>query len=550
MTKRFLILDCYVDEPACLGVPPFISPYPRYIFGALIDAGIDPDKIEYLTIDHLRRNDYYLHNKYEMVFLVGGAVVPGKYLGARIGTVAEIKKILSGNITLSFAIGGMVSRLIPSAFKNSILLKNDIEKFAHTFVLGSPEDTLRSTEEIALWSVFGSEVVKFHPHYPHIICEIETYRGCLRDVHCSFCSEGLFHKKEFRNEAEIISEIDALINHGVKRFRLGKQADILQYKSSCGSFKGGFPKPTISPLKDLFSELKRRISHGRIKTLNIDNANPGTIANFPEESVRILEIITDTITPGDTIALGIESFDPNVVRLNNLKVTPEEAFTAVKIINEIGAGRIGGIPVLLPGINLLHGLKGETMDTFKNNYLNLLKIKESGLLLKRINIRKVLPFPGTELFCNKGKISKKVLNRFEYYRDRIRQDIDNYMLKEIYPAGTILNDIMILDNYAGYSYGKEIASYSITVKFPVDLKIKKFYHSIVMGHRERSLSALPCPVNINELPQKAVELIPGISKKLASDIILQRPFKDIDQLITFTGVKEGSFLMKFKKYFT
>ena len=39
MGERFLILDCYVDEPACLGVPPFVSPYPRYIYGALIDAG-------------------------------------------------------------------------------------------------------------------------------------------------------------------------------------------------------------------------------------------------------------------------------------------------------------------------------------------------------------------------------------------------------------------------------------------------------------------------------------------------------------------------------
>jgi len=43
---RFCILDCYVDEPACFGVPPFISPYPRYIFGALADAGVSPDAID------------------------------------------------------------------------------------------------------------------------------------------------------------------------------------------------------------------------------------------------------------------------------------------------------------------------------------------------------------------------------------------------------------------------------------------------------------------------------------------------------------------------
>jgi len=42
MNKNYLILDFFVDEPACFGVPPFISPYPRYIYGALIQAGVYP----------------------------------------------------------------------------------------------------------------------------------------------------------------------------------------------------------------------------------------------------------------------------------------------------------------------------------------------------------------------------------------------------------------------------------------------------------------------------------------------------------------------------
>jgi hypothetical protein len=35
MKRRYLILGCFIDGPACFGVPPFISPYPRYILGAL-----------------------------------------------------------------------------------------------------------------------------------------------------------------------------------------------------------------------------------------------------------------------------------------------------------------------------------------------------------------------------------------------------------------------------------------------------------------------------------------------------------------------------------
>ena len=37
------IVDGYVDEPAHFGVPPYISTYPRFTAGALVDAGVDGD---------------------------------------------------------------------------------------------------------------------------------------------------------------------------------------------------------------------------------------------------------------------------------------------------------------------------------------------------------------------------------------------------------------------------------------------------------------------------------------------------------------------------
>ncbi len=47
------ILDGYVDEPACLGVPPYISPYIRTVAGALAAHGFT---VRYLTIDQLRND--------------------------------------------------------------------------------------------------------------------------------------------------------------------------------------------------------------------------------------------------------------------------------------------------------------------------------------------------------------------------------------------------------------------------------------------------------------------------------------------------------------
>ena len=539
MIKRYCILDCYVDEPACLGVPPFISPYPRYIYGALVHAGVDESRIDYRTIDALRVHDYRLDAEYEMVFLIGGAAVPGKYLGSRIGTLAEIRRITAYNKKQRFAVGGLSSRVLDRAH-NTLLIENDIETFAHGYARGAPRDSRRTARDIAAWSVQGARAVTFHPRYPHVICEIETYRGCPRTSHCSFCAEGVFGSVEFREAGDIVAEIDALISHGVSRFRLGRQADILQYKPDFTHLNKGFSKPQIGPIRELLSALRERTSAGLITILNIDNANPGTIAQFPEEASRILEEIVKTITPGDTMALGIESFDTRVVEANNLKVTGDEAVSAIELINRIGGIRSESIPVLLPGVNLLHGLPGETSATFEENYRWLAKIRDRGLLVKRINIRQVLPFPGTPLYNKTFGISRTVENRFKYYRDRIRSEIEHYMLQKIYPVGTVIKNNQILELRAGYSYGKQIASYSITAKFPLPLLKNSFYDAVVIGHRERSLITLPFPISINTLPQKAIELIPGVGKRMAADIILNRPFATkADALKLLEGVSDA-----------
>jgi len=76
----------------------------------------------------------------------------------------------------------------------------------------------------------------------------------------------------------------------------------------------------------------------------------------------------------------------------------------------------------------------------------------------------------------------------------------------------------------GYSLAKQIASYSITAAVPLELPLKSFADLIVVGHRERSLAALPRPLGINDLPAKALELIAGIGRKSASELVLRRPF--------------------------
>src|SRR3990170_1646067 len=106
---RALIIDGYVDEPACLGVPPYLSPYPRYIAGAMIERGIMQEDIFYRTIDQLRISRKRL--QFDLIVIVAGMTVPGKYLRAAPIKEKEIRelsniagtKIIGGPIRLGFA---------------------------------------------------------------------------------------------------------------------------------------------------------------------------------------------------------------------------------------------------------------------------------------------------------------------------------------------------------------------------------------------------------------------------------------------------------------
>jgi radical SAM superfamily enzyme with C-terminal helix-hairpin-helix motif len=92
MNPVAVILDGYVDEPACLGVPPYISPYIRTVAGSLLSHGYT---VQYLTIDQLRSDPLRTTelNRASLLVMITGVTVPGKYLGGTPATITEIQQI-------------------------------------------------------------------------------------------------------------------------------------------------------------------------------------------------------------------------------------------------------------------------------------------------------------------------------------------------------------------------------------------------------------------------------------------------------------------------
>jgi len=283
----YTILDCYTDEPAGLGVPPYLGTYPRYIAGYL------NEDINYLTIDDLRlwkkynlkiipiktaknqRFSRYLEPRVpkpsqktnitiynltinyknikkileetDTLIVVLGVHVPGKYLSAVPGTLKEViplikdikcKKILTGPAVFGTQLyGGKFFEKYDKAVFNKV----DYSLF--NFKYGDVKD----------YAVNGAKIIKQIPN--HRIIEIETGHGC--DIgHCSFCTEPIKNRVEFREKDDVIKEIIEFYKLGCRFFRLGKQTCFYTFPQAI----------------ELLKEIRKNCPD--IKVLHLDNVNP------------------------------------------------------------------------------------------------------------------------------------------------------------------------------------------------------------------------------------------------------------------------------------
>ena len=324
MPAEAYILDGYVDEPACLGVPPYVSPYIRTVAGVLIGHKY---LVRYLTIDQLRKDPHFI-NKLDhanLLVMIAGVTVPGKYLGGTPATLTEIqqvghmlrgpKKLIGGPIGFGYAPEGgqRAIRQVISGF--DALLKGEPAIALDNYLGGNEPAGALDYSRTDPWSVTGSGIIEQHPDYPNVMCELETARGCSHGASggCSFCTEPFYGSPKYRSIDSIVNEVAALHAHGARHFRVGRQPDILAY----GAGAGEFPAPRPDLLETLFASI--RTAAPALKTLHIDNTNPATIAKHEEESREALRAIIRHHTPGDVAAFGMETADPEVVSTNNLK---------------------------------------------------------------------------------------------------------------------------------------------------------------------------------------------------------------------------------------
>ena len=511
-----LVVDGYIDDPAALGVPPYVSPMARAIAGAALDAGAD--RVEYLTADMLRRGAEVPDASVSVV--LSGNTVPGRYLRSMPMSQRELGELIPRLRGWKLVGGSAASS--PLAGRFDFALRRDVAASLYDGMRGlEVGERLRTLDEWNRWMLLGADIVRSHQDFPQpLVAEVESYRGCHRYASggCSYCVEPSKGRPLMRSPDDIVAEAARLRELGVRNVRIGGQTCIASYGSDPDS-----PVPTPNPeaVDDLFEGLQAL----GFDVLHVDNANAAVLATHPDESAQVLGTLASRCTDGNVLALGLETADPRVMLENNLNSTADQALEAVRMINRAGSGRgPRGMPRLLPGINMICGLDGETAATYDMDMEFLARVRDEGLMVRRINIRQVLPVRREF----KTRVDQR---RFRRFKEEVRGEVDRVMLERVAPFGTVLRGVYTELRDGGVTFGRQIGSYPLLVGIPYAVPLEGFVDVFVTDWGYRSVTGVTYPFNVNEMPMSALEALPGIGKKRAQRIAAGRPFDGPEGLL-------------------
>ncbi|SDH97829.1 Radical SAM superfamily enzyme with C-terminal helix-hairpin-helix motif [Sinosporangium album] len=469
-----VILDCYTVEPSGLGVPPYLSTYARAAYGALRTAH-PRARIAYLTIDDVRwclnggqpheqpplsdRLTYsatanreqalQLLGEAAVTVVIAGDAVPSVHLQAQNGSVEEIARALACTRGRRVLLGPLANYALadPAAYGGMF-------DAVHTHTLTSA-DLTEGTRQAAPYDRLAADRGDYHGLIDQLswtpVAEIELYRGCTRRRFCDFCNEPVKAPVvNFRTVEDVLGEVALLYGAGLRHFRLGQQTCFFSYMNR-----------DVATIEKLLAEIRNSAAPD-LMALHIDNADPLAVAS--PSGAKIAHLVATYCTEGNCAPMGIESFDPAVIKRNVLTCTPDILRRAVEHVNQAGAHvGPGGLSMLLPGLNLIYGLPGESHRTHYENLAGLVRILDAGLLCHRINVRQARAYPGTPLAAMQEREPLPSVEHFTSWKADIDNIFDQPMKQRVYPIGRKITSLHSFFVTSRGTWHRRLGSYPIQV---------------------------------------------------------------------------------------
>lgn len=119
--------------------------------------------------------------------------------------------------------------------------------------------------------------------------------------------------------------------------------------------------------------------------------------------------------------------------------------------------------MLLPGLNLVYGLPGETHRTHYENLSWLVRLLDAGYLCHRVNVRQARSYPGTGLSARQQAAPPPSAEHFGTWKADVSYVFDQPMKQRAYPAGMMIGGLHSFFVTARGTWHRRLGSYPIQV---------------------------------------------------------------------------------------
>ena len=383
-----------------------------------------------------------------MVVVIAGDAVPSVHLHAQNGSVEEIIRALACVRGRRVLLGPLASWVLQDRAPCAGLFDAVHTHTVTSADLGAGSRAAAPYERLAgdrgsFTGLVGQ--LRWRP-----VAEVELYRGCTRRRFCSFCNEPVKSSRvSFRDPVDVLNEVSTLYAAGVRHLRLGQQTCFFSYLNR-----------DTAAIEQLLAGIRDRCPD--LEVLHIDNADPLAVAS--PAGAAIARLVARYCTEGNCAPMGMESFDPAVIKANTLTCTPQVLMRAIANVNQAGAHTgPGGLPVLLPGLNLIYGLPGETHRTHYENLAGLARILDEGHLCHRMNVRQARTYHGTPLTAMHQAQPPPSAEHFATWKADVSYVFDQPMKQRVYPAGRTITGLHSFFVTTSGTWHRRLGSYPIQV---------------------------------------------------------------------------------------
>jgi radical SAM superfamily enzyme with C-terminal helix-hairpin-helix motif len=151
-------------------------------------------------------------------------------------------------------------------------------------------------------------------------------------------------------------------------------------------------------------------------------------------------------------------------------------------------------------------------------------------MLRRINIRQVMAFAGTEMSDTGAEVAHDHKKQFKRYKQEVREEIDQPMLRRVAPPGTVLPDVHLEYHEGGKTFGRQLGTYPLLVAVPGERELGTTMDVALVDYGYRSVTGVPHPLDPNTASMDELTALPGVGRSTAGDIVVNRPYASVGEM--------------------